>query len=121
MAEAAATHRFDLEDRTRLFATAGRAFLKRLPRTMANAEDGKQLVRSSASVGANYIEANESRSKRDFVMRVKISRKEAKESIYWLRLLDKGQLPPWRTKQNDSFGDGTDENVRRHPAEVRVT
>jgi len=39
-------------------------------------------------VGANYIEANESLSKKDLVMRVKISRKEAKESRYWLRLLD---------------------------------
>jgi four helix bundle protein len=41
-------------------------------------------------VGANYIEANESLSKKDFVMRIKISRKEAKESRYWLRLLDTG-------------------------------
>jgi len=45
-------------------------------------------VRASGSVGANYIEANESLSKKDFVMRVKISRKETKESRYWLRLLD---------------------------------
>ncbi len=51
-------------------------------------EDARQLVRSSGSVGANYIEANESLSKKDFVMRVKISRKESKESMYWLALLD---------------------------------
>jgi len=43
------------------------------------------LVRASGSVGANYIEANESLSKKDFLMRVKICRKEAKESRYWLR------------------------------------
>lgn len=54
---------------------------------MSNIEDGKQLIRSSGSIGANYIEANESLSKKDFMMRIKISRKEAKESIYWLRLL----------------------------------
>ncbi len=46
------------------------------------------MTRSSCSVGANYIEANESLSKKDFVMRIKICRKEAKESTYWLKLLD---------------------------------
>ncbi len=58
---------------------------------MGNFEDGKQLVRSSGSVGANYIEANEALSKKDFVMRIKISRKEAKESKYWLNLVDTSQ------------------------------
>ena len=47
-------------------------------------------MRSSGSVGANYIEANESFSKKDFIMRVKISRKEVKESRYWLRLIEIG-------------------------------
>ena len=51
-------------------------------------EDGKQLIRSSGSVGANYIEASEALSKKDFLMRIKICRKEAKESRYWLRLVD---------------------------------
>jgi four helix bundle protein len=59
-----------------------------LPRTISNIEDSKQLIRSSGSVGANYIEANESLSKKDFIMRVKICRKEAKETIYWLRLVN---------------------------------
>ena len=62
--------------------------MKKLPRTIGNIEEGKQVVRSSGSVGANYIEANESLSKKDFVMRIKICRKEAKESRYWLRLID---------------------------------
>ena len=48
----------------------------------------KQLIRSSGSVGANYIEANESLGKKDKLMRVKISRKEAKESQYWLKLIN---------------------------------
>ena len=65
-----------------------RAFVKTLPRTICNIEDVKQLVRSSGSVGANYIEANESLGKKDFLMRIRISRKEAKETRYWLRLLD---------------------------------
>ena len=56
-----------------------RSFVGKLTKTVSNIEDGKQLVRSSGSVGANYIEANESISKKDFNLRIKISRKEAKE------------------------------------------
>ena len=78
---------YDLEERTFQFAKAVRVFVKTLPKTMANIEDGKQLIRSSGSVGANYREANESLGKKDFLMRAKISRKEAKESAYWLRLI----------------------------------
>ena len=84
---------YDLEERTYLFAHRVRSFVKRLPRTAGNFEDIKQLVRSSGSVGANYIEANEALSDKDFAMRVKIARKEAKESRYWLRLIDTGGIP----------------------------
>jgi len=77
---------YDLEDRTRKFAINVRKFLKKLPKTVSNMENGKQVVRSSGSVGANYIEANEALSKKDFKMRIKISRKEAKESSYWLKI-----------------------------------
>jgi len=62
--------------------------VNKLPRTISNIENGKQLVRASGSVGANYIEANESLSKKDFVHRIKICRKEAKESRYWLVLTE---------------------------------
>ena len=79
---------YDLEDRTLEFAKRVRKFVKLLPKTIANQEDGRQLIKASGSVGANYIEANESLGKKDFRMRVKISRKEAKESRYWLRLVD---------------------------------
>ena len=82
--------KYDLEDRTFSFAKEVRAFVKTLPQTVANKEDIKQLIRASGSVGANYIEANESLSKKDFVMRIKISRKEVKESRYWLHLPDTG-------------------------------
>lgn len=80
--------RYDLEDRTLRFARQVRSFVRKLPKTTANREDGKQLIRSSGSVGANYIEANEALSKKDFVMRIKLCRKEAKESRYWLDLID---------------------------------
>src|ERR1700693_4736457 len=80
----------DLEERTFLFAQSIRAFVKRLPRTLANIEDVRQLVRASGSVAANWIEADEALSKKDFLMRVKICRKEAKESRLVLRLIDAG-------------------------------
>jgi four helix bundle protein len=82
--------RYDLEERTLQFSKQVRAFVKMLPKGISNIEDAKQLVRSSGSVGANYIEANESLSKKDFLMRIKICRKEAKESRYWLNLVDEG-------------------------------
>jgi len=79
--------RYDLEERTFDFAKQVAFYCKKLPKNIINIEYIKQVVRSSGSVGANYIEANESLSKKDFAMRVKISRKESKESVYWLRLL----------------------------------
>ena len=79
---------YDLEERTFQFAKDVRIFVKTLPKTIANMEDGKQLVKASGSVGANYIEANEALSKKDLKVRIKISRKEAKESAYWLRLIN---------------------------------
>ena len=80
----------DLENRTFEFAQSVRAFVKQLPRTLSNTEDVRQLVRASGSVAANWIEANEALSKKDFLMRVKICRKEAKESCLFLRLVDTG-------------------------------
>ena len=67
---------YDLGERTFQFAEAVRLFVKTLPKTIANIEDGKQVVKASGSVGANYREANESLSKKDFLMRIKISRLE---------------------------------------------
>lgn len=78
---------YDLEERTYLFAKNIRAFVRSVQKDIPNVEDGKQVVRSSGSVAANYIEANEALSKKDFLMRAKICRKEAKESRLWLRLI----------------------------------
>jgi four helix bundle protein len=79
---------YDLEERTLVFAKSVRAFVKKVVRNTSNLEDTKQLVRSSGSVGANYIEANESLGNKDKLMRIKICRKEAKESVFWLKLID---------------------------------
>jgi four helix bundle protein len=79
---------YDLEERTLEFAKRVRTFVKKLPKSLANLEDIRQLVKASGSVGANYIEANDSLSKKDFSLRIKICRKESKESRFWLRLVD---------------------------------
>jgi four helix bundle protein len=88
MAENQSSKQYDLEERTFKFAKRVREFVKKLPKTIANIEDSRQLVNASGSVGANYIEANDAISKKDFVFRIKICRKESKESRYWLRLVD---------------------------------
>lgn len=85
---------YDLKERTLQFAESVRSLIRQLTRTFSNIEDSKQLIRSSGSIGANYIEANEALTKRDFIYKINISRKEAKESRYWLRLIniDNNQL-----------------------------
>lgn len=77
---------YDLEERTFIFAKRCRNLVKRLPKTTENFEYGKQLIRSSASPAANYIEANEAPSRKDFIYRIKICRKETKETALWLKL-----------------------------------
>ncbi len=81
--------KYDLEDRTKIFAKQVREFIRNLPKNEIFFDDLNQLIRASGSVGANYVEANESLSRKDFVVRVKICRKEIKECIYWLDLINK--------------------------------
>ncbi len=78
---------YSLEERTYQFAKNCRTLNSELPSLVCNIEDGKQLIRSSGSVAANYIEANDSLGVRDKLFRMKISRKEVKESELWLKLL----------------------------------
>ena len=80
--------KYDLEGRCLTFAKRVNTYVRNLPRDIPNIENGKQLVRSAGSIGANYIEANESLSRKDFAMRIKISRKEARESEFWLELTE---------------------------------
>jgi four helix bundle protein len=109
---------YDLEERTFEFAKASRAFVKRLPRTIGNIEDAKQFIRASGSIGANYIEANQAIGKRDFVMKIKTCRREAKESEYWLRLVHcDGELDSARAKARKR-SHGVNEDFRRHCSEI---
>ena len=100
--------RYDLEDRTFEFAKNVRTLVRRLPRTLTNMEDVKQLVRATGSVAANDIEANEALSKKDFVMRAKICRKEAKESRLFLRLIDSGSKPELETERGVLIQEATE-------------
>jgi four helix bundle protein len=85
---------YDLEERTLEFSKAVRLFVAKLPRTLANIEDVKQLIRASGSVGANYREANAALGKRDFLLKIRISRKEANECAYWLRVIQETNTLP---------------------------
>jgi four helix bundle protein len=102
------TKQYDLEDRTLAFAKRVRAFVKKLPKTTANIEDEKQLIKASGSVGANYIEANEALSKKDFRFRIKICRKESKESRYWLKLVDVQNVPEQEQERKDLVQEATE-------------
>lgn len=101
------TRQYDLEERTYKFAKSVREFIRKLPKNTTNFEDCSQLTRSSGSVGANYIEANESLSKKDFVLRIKISRKETKESIFWLKLVDTNDNLELETKRRKLIDEAT--------------
>lgn len=102
------TNYYDLEDRTLKFAKRVREFIKKISKTISNIQDAKQLNNASGSVGANYIEANEAISKKDFVHRIKICRKEAKESRYWLILIDINNLDDLNEEKNYLINEATE-------------
>lgn len=77
----------ELENRTTEFAKRIVRLCKELPKDRINNRLVDQIIRSAGSVGANYREANEALGKKDFLFRLKISRKEAKETHHWLELI----------------------------------
>lgn len=81
-------HEFDLEKRTLIFTKNIINLCKRLPKNSMNSRLVGQVVGSAGSIGANYREANDCLGEKDFVLRLKIARKEAKETTYWLELLE---------------------------------
>ncbi len=93
--------KFDLEERTYQFAKDCAGYIQKLPKTIANIEYSKQLIRSSGSPAANYIEANEAETKKEFLYRIRTCRKEAKESCLWLRLSDTGGSQELETKRKN--------------------
>ena len=79
--------KYDLEDRTRNFAKNIVSLMMKLPQNSINKRMIEQLIGSGGSVGANYCEANEAESKKDFIHKIGICKKEIKEIRYWLNLL----------------------------------
>jgi len=100
---------YNLEDRTLEFSKRIIRLCKELSKNTVNIELTKQLMRSAGSVGANYREANESLGKKDFVHRLRIARKEAKEANYWLELVK---------EQNPDIGERMD-NLLKEIKELR--
>jgi len=91
---------YDLEERTAIFGEAVIEFCLSLPANAVTAPIINHLVRAATSIGANYCEADEAESKRDFRHKIGICRKEAKETKYWLRMIAKAapaQKSPART------------------------
>jgi four helix bundle protein len=88
---------FDLEKGTLEYARAVIRMCKELPRSPMNDRLVGQVVGSAGSIGADYREANDSLGKRDFLQRIRISRREAKESLYWLELISEANSD----KEND--------------------
>jgi four helix bundle protein len=80
-------NRYDLEERTAVFGETVIAFAKRIPATPVNLPLISQLVRAATSVGANYCEADDACSKKDFRFKIGICRKESKETKHWLRMV----------------------------------
>ncbi len=78
---------YDLEERTAVFGEKAIKFTKRIPKTAENFNLINQLSRSATSIGANYCEATEAESKKDFSHKISISKKESKETKYWLRMV----------------------------------
>ncbi|OGF30147.1 four helix bundle protein [Candidatus Falkowbacteria bacterium RIFCSPLOWO2_12_FULL_45_13] len=120
MTENTNSKQYDLEERTALFAERCRDLVKNLPRTISNIEYGKQLIRSSGSQAANYIEANESLGKKDFVYRVRICRKETKESCLWLRLCGTGDAEKLKMEKQELFNEAIELRKFLTPLLIKV-
>ncbi|MFA5926150.1 MAG: four helix bundle protein [Parcubacteria group bacterium] len=95
---------FDLEERTLNFAKRIIRMCKALPNSTVNFKLIDQIIRSAGSIGANYREANDALSKKDFLMRIKISRKEAKETHFWLELIIEAN-PDFKEKIQNLFNE----------------
>lgn len=100
--------KYDLEERTFQFAIGVRDFVTLLPATTANLEYGPQLIRSASSISANYLEANDAVGRKDFLMRLRISRKEAKETALWLRLVFVGSNARLEARRQELLREATE-------------
>ena len=104
---------YNLEERTYEFALRARLFLRDRQWLPFGWTDVKQLLRPSGSVAANYVESQEAISDGDFVYRIRICRKETRESVLWLRLLnDTHALDSSGSEEHEALLKEADELVR---------
>lgn len=87
MTKSETSNKYDLEERTAIFGEKVIIFCQTIPKTNITAPLVNQLIRAATSVGANYCEADDAVSKRDFKNKIGISKKEARESKHFLRML----------------------------------
>ena len=106
-----------MKQRTHRFALDCRKFVRGLPKSTINQVDGRQLVKASGSVGANYLEADNALGEKDFLMRVGICLKEAREAQYWLSLLESANASSGSLRQG--LIKESDELVRIFAAMIR--
>ena len=111
--------KYDLDVRTHEFSKAVRRFVQKIPKNISNIEDMRQLIRSSGSVCANYLEASSAISKKDFLHRIKICRKEAKESWHWLDCIDPGNIPEVQNERGQLLRESF-ELIRIFSASIRT-
>jgi four helix bundle protein len=83
---------YDIRKRTFQFGVRIVKLVGRFPRTIAATEIGRQLIKAGTSVGSNMHEADEGVSKKDFINHVRIARKEARESGYWLSMVSEAEI-----------------------------
>jgi four helix bundle protein len=100
-------NKYDLEDRTTEFAKRIIKLCKCLPKNSMNERLIGQITGSAGSIGANYREANDALGKKDFIHRLKISRKEAKETLHWLELIYQAN-PPLQSRMPDLMQEGNE-------------
>jgi four helix bundle protein len=100
-------NKYDLEDRTTEFAKRIIKMCKYLPKNSMNERLIGQITGSAGSIGANYREANDALGKKDFIHKLKISRKEAKETLHWLELIYEAN-PPLQPRMSDLIQEGSE-------------
>ena len=77
---------YNIQERAFQFAVQVVGLVRTFPRTLDGAEVGRQLIRAGTAIGANMEEADGAESRRDFIHKARIARKEARETRYWLKL-----------------------------------
>lgn len=102
---------YDIKKRAFEFAVRTAKFIKKIPRNHLTIEYVKQLIRSSASIGANLEEADGALSRKDFINKVAIGRRESRESRYWLRLINMAEILNINEKPELDYLEGEAEEI----------